>query len=42
MMGDEIIDLQDFFKLKLEIDEKFENAEEVILEKIDKSEIDFF
>ena len=42
MMGDELIDLQDFFKLKLEIDEKFENAEEVILEKIDKSEIDFF
>ena len=42
MMGDEIIDLQDFFKLKLEIDEKFENAEEVILEKNDESEIDFF
>ena len=33
--------IEDFFNLKpeLEIDEKFENAEEVILEEVDESEV---
>ena len=44
-MDDEFIEFQDFvedffnLELELEIDEEFENAEEVILEEVDESEV---
>ena len=44
-MDDEFIDFQDFVEdffnlaLEVEIDEEFENAEEVILEEVDESEV---
>ena len=44
-MDDEFIEFQDFvedffnLELELEIDEEFENSEEVILEEVDESEV---